>query len=132
MLHDAFLICGGDQISNRIVPSGEHLLQFEFPSTGPVLMIRRNICRRVPGKAVLTNVENAETFSAAPRLAVVARRDRSPIVPADAAPDGIASIDRSRVSEQLRANTGSNSIRANHRVVLFHGSVFKIDTYFVF
>src|ERR1700693_2529014 len=59
-----------NEIRNRVVPSAEHPLEFAFSSAGGVEMMWRYIRCRVPREPAVTGVENPESLSTTPRLAV--------------------------------------------------------------
>src|SRR6202790_2210012 len=121
-----------DEIGNRLVPSIEHLLELAFPSAGCLQMGWGHIRRCIPRESAVTGVENSESLSRTPCLAVATCGNSVAIVLRQAAPDRVTSIDGIGSAKQLRPHAGPNSVGADYHVVFLHQAAFKIESYFAF
>src|ERR1700724_3557111 len=93
IFQDAIGIGGVNEIRNRLVPSREHLLQLVFPAAGRVDVVRRHVRGGIPCEAAVTGVEDSESFSSAPGLAVSARGNCAAVVLGSSAPDRVTAVD---------------------------------------
>ena len=115
-----------NQFRNWLMPGGEPLPQ-------PIPLSRRIPARPIRGgmpcEAAAADIENSESASTAPGLAIDARTDRLAPVSGHTSPHHVAPVNRLHTGKQLLAHAGANAVGADQCIVPGGGTTGELDSH---